>query len=111
MSFGSNPDNIDLILEDWTKIPSTEEYVLLAVMVDNRLILNKQLQNLWKQAKVTKSTANKLNKMTTIIIPAIVVPVSLNVLEWNRKAQCPLELTISSHWNLQIFKWFVSTND
>ena len=29
MSFGSNPDKSDLILEDSTKIPSAEEYVIL----------------------------------------------------------------------------------
>ena len=31
MSFGSNPDKSDLILEDSTKIPSAEEYVILRV--------------------------------------------------------------------------------
>ena len=31
MSFSSNPDRIDLILKDGTKIPSTEKYVVLRV--------------------------------------------------------------------------------
>ena len=37
MSFGSNPDKSDLILEDSTKIPSAEEYVVLEVTIGNRL--------------------------------------------------------------------------
>ena len=37
MSFGSNPDKSDLILEDSTKIPSTEEYLILRVKRDNWL--------------------------------------------------------------------------
>ena len=37
MSFGSNPDKSDLILEDSTKIPSSEEYVVLGVNIVNRL--------------------------------------------------------------------------
>ena len=35
MSFGSNPDKSDLILEDSTKIPSAEEYLILGVTIDN----------------------------------------------------------------------------
>ena len=34
MSFGSNPDKSDLILEDSTKIPSAEEYAILGVTID-----------------------------------------------------------------------------
>ena len=34
MSFGSNPDKSDLILEDSTKIPSAEEYVVLGVTIE-----------------------------------------------------------------------------
>ena len=34
MSLGSNPDKRDLILEDSTKIPSAEEYVILGVTID-----------------------------------------------------------------------------
>ena len=37
MSFSSNPDKSDLILEDSTKIPSAEEYVVLEVTIGNRL--------------------------------------------------------------------------
>ena len=37
MSFGSNPDKSDLILEDSTKIPSAEEYLILRVKRDNWL--------------------------------------------------------------------------
>ena len=37
MSFSSNPDRIDLILEDSTKIPSTEKYVVLRITIDNTL--------------------------------------------------------------------------
>ena len=37
MSFGSSPDKSDLILEDSTKIPSAEEYVILGVTIDNCL--------------------------------------------------------------------------
>ena len=37
MSFGSNPDKSDLILEDSTKIPSAEEYLILGVTIDNWL--------------------------------------------------------------------------
>ena len=34
ISFGSNPDNSDMILEDSTKMPSAEEYVVLEVAID-----------------------------------------------------------------------------
>ena len=33
MCFGSNSDKSDLILEDSTKIPSAEEYVILGVTI------------------------------------------------------------------------------
>ena len=37
MSLGSNSDNSDLILEDSTKIPSSEEYIALGITIDNIL--------------------------------------------------------------------------
>ena len=60
MSFGSNPDKSELILEDSTKIPSAEEYVILGVTIDNRLTFNNHLKNLCKKI------ANKLNALTRI---------------------------------------------
>ena len=41
MSFGSN-----LILDDNTKIPSAEEYVVLGVTIENRLTFYNYLKNL-----------------------------------------------------------------
>ena len=46
MSFGSNPDKRDMILEDGTKIPFTEEYVILGVTIDNRLTFYNHIKNL-----------------------------------------------------------------
>ena len=46
MSFGSNSDKSALILEDSTKIPSAEEYVVLGVTIDNRLTFHSHLKNL-----------------------------------------------------------------
>ena len=60
MSYGSNPDKSDLILEDSTKIPSAEEYVILGVTIDNRLTFYNHLKNLCKKI------ANKLNALTRI---------------------------------------------
>ena len=60
MSFGSNPDNSDLILEDSTKILSAEEYVALGVTIDNRLTFYNHLKILCKKV------ANKLNALTGI---------------------------------------------
>ena len=60
MSFGSNPDKSDLILEDSTKIPSAEEYVILGVTIDNRLTFYNHLKSLCKKI------ANKLNALTRI---------------------------------------------
>ena len=60
MSFGSNPDKSDLILEDSTKIPSAEEYAILGVTIDNRLTFNNHLKNLCTKI------ANKLNALTRI---------------------------------------------
>ena len=37
MSFGSKPVKSDLILEDSTKLPTVEEYVILGDTIDNRL--------------------------------------------------------------------------
>ena len=60
MSFGSNPDKSDLILEDSTKIPSAEEYAILGVTIDNRLTFNNYLKNLYKKI------ANKLDALIRI---------------------------------------------
>ena len=49
MSFGSNPDKSDLILEDSTKIPSAEEYVILGVTRDNRLTFTTTLKTFVKK--------------------------------------------------------------
>ena len=53
MSFGSNPDKSDLILEDSTKVSSAEEYVILGVTIENRLTFYNHLKN------VCKKIANK----------------------------------------------------
>ena len=37
-SFGSHPDKSDLVLVVSTKIPVVEEYVILGVTIDNRLL-------------------------------------------------------------------------
>ena len=60
MSFGSNPDKSDLLLVDSTKIPSTEEYVIFGVTIDNRLTFYYHLKNLCKKI------ANKLNPLPRI---------------------------------------------
>ena len=49
-----------LILEDSTKIPSAEEYVILGVMIDNRLTFQNHVKNL------CKNIANKLNALARI---------------------------------------------
>ena len=49
MSFGSNPDKSDLILEDSTKISSAEEYVILGVTRDNRLTFTTTLKTFVKK--------------------------------------------------------------
>ena len=43
MTFDYNPDKSDLVLEDSSKIPSAEEYVVLGVTLDNRLTVYNQL--------------------------------------------------------------------
>ena len=60
MSFGSNLDKSDLILEDSIKILSAEEYVILRVTIDNRSNFYNHFKNLCKKL------ANKLNTMTRI---------------------------------------------
>ena len=60
MSFGSNPNKSDLILEASTKIPSAEEYIVLRVTIDNRLNFYNHHKNLCKKI------ANKLNALTRI---------------------------------------------
>ena len=56
----SNPGQSDLILKDSTKIPSAEDYLILGVTIDNRLIFYNYLKNL------SKKIANKLNAMARI---------------------------------------------
>ena len=56
----SNPGQSDLILKDSTKIPSAEDYLILGVTIDNRLIFYNYLKNLCKKI------ANKLNAMARI---------------------------------------------
>ena len=58
MSFGSNPDKSDLILEDSTKISSAEEYVILVVTTGNSLAFYNYLKN------ICKKIANRLNALT-----------------------------------------------
>ena len=60
MSFRSDHDKSDLILEDSTKILSTEEYLVLGVTIDNKLTLYNHLKNLCKEI------ANKLNAVIRI---------------------------------------------
>ena len=60
MSFCSDHDKSDLILEDSTKILSTEEYLVLGVTIDNKLTLYNHLKNLCKEI------ANKLNAVIRI---------------------------------------------
>ena len=59
MSLGSNSDNSDLILEDSTKIPSSEEYIPLGITIDNKLTFYSHLKQLCKKV------ANKLNALTS----------------------------------------------
>ena len=60
MSFGSNPNQSDLILEDSIKNLSAEEYVILGVTIDNRLTFYNHLKNLCQKI------ASKLNALTRI---------------------------------------------
>ena len=62
MSLGSNPNKSDLVLEDSTKIPSAEEYVILGVKIDTRLTFCNHLKNLCKKI------ANRQNKLTRIAL-------------------------------------------
>ena len=57
MSLDCNPDKRDLILEDSTKIPSAEKYVVLGFTIDNRLNFYNYLKNLGKKnSRQTKRT-------------------------------------------------------
>ena len=49
MSFGTNPDKSDLILEGSTKSPLAEEYLILGVTIGNRLTFYYYLKNLCKK--------------------------------------------------------------
>ena len=60
MSLGSNSDNSDLILDDSTKIPSSEEYITLGITIDNKLSFYSHLKQLCKKV------ANKLNALTRV---------------------------------------------
>ena len=60
MSQGSNSDNSDLIFEDSTKIPSSEEHIALGITIDNKLTFYSHLKQLCKKV------ANKLNALTRV---------------------------------------------
>ena len=60
MSLGSNSDNSDLILEDSTKILSSEEYIALGITIDNKLTFYSYLKQLCMKV------ANKLNALTRV---------------------------------------------
>ena len=60
MTFSSNLDKNDLILEDSTKTSAAKEYVILGVTIDNRLTFYNHLKNL------CKIIASKLNALTRI---------------------------------------------
>ena len=60
MSLGSNSDNSDLILEDSTKIPSSEEYIALGITIDNKLNFYSHLK------QFCKKVANKLNALIRV---------------------------------------------
>ena len=60
MSLGSNSDNSDLILEDSTKSPSSEEYIALGITIDDKLTFYSHLKQLCKKV------ANKLNALTRV---------------------------------------------
>ena len=62
MSFGSNTDKSDLILEDSTKVHSAEEYGILGVTIVIRLTFYTHLKNLCKKI------ANKLNALRRIAL-------------------------------------------
>ena len=59
MSFGSDPCKRDLILQDSTKIPSAEEYVVFGVTIDRKLTFYNCLKIFCKKnCKQTKCTEN-----------------------------------------------------
>jgi len=60
MRLGSNVEKADLILEDGTKIPFSEEFVVLGVTIDSKLTFYSHLKILCKKV------ANKLNALTRI---------------------------------------------
>ena len=59
MSFGSNLDKSDLILEDSAKIPST--HVVLGVTIDNRLTFYNHL----KKGSIIAELQNRVTKPAT----------------------------------------------
>ena len=60
MSLGSNSDKSDLILEDSTKISSSEEYIALGITIDNKLTFYSHLKQLCRKV------ANKRNALTRV---------------------------------------------
>ena len=60
MSLGSSSDNSDLILEDSTKIPSSDEYIALGITIDNKLTFYSHLK------QHCMKVANKLNALTRV---------------------------------------------
>ena len=55
MSFGTNPDKSDFILEGSTKIPLAEEYVILGVTIGNRMTFYYYFKNLCKKLQTNET--------------------------------------------------------
>ena len=51
MSFGSNSNKSNLMLEDSTNIPSVEEYIVLGVAVDNNSTFYSHLEQLCNEVE------------------------------------------------------------
>ena len=56
MNFGFNPDSSDLVLEDSIKMSSLDKYVVLGVIIDNRLTFTTTSKIFVKNSKQTKRT-------------------------------------------------------
>ena len=62
VSFGSNSNKSNLMLEDSTNIPSVEEYIVLEVAVDNNSTFYSHLEQLCNEVE------NKLHGLTKIVL-------------------------------------------
>ena len=60
MSFGSNTTKNEFVIEDGTIVPSTEEQVVLRIIIDSHLTFYSHLKQLLKKV------ATKLNALTKI---------------------------------------------